>query len=801
MGRVKYLISGIIVALAFLIPSMISDVYANPDISLSRCDTLDIPGETYVLDHDLTSSEVCFRIIADGITLDGNGHTITSLITTEQFENIGVDVTGTTGVTVKNLKISDFRTGITVTASDTSLINNFITNADTGIYISNSCVVTLTRNTANSGTDGIVITYSSGVTLTRNTANDNSDDGINISNSHGTVLTRNTAGFSEGLSNRGINIGSSNDNFLIENTVSGNEAILLHSSNGNTLIKNNIESCSNCNRLYPIGVTGIMIWDSSGNTVSKNNVDSSHMWGIRLLNSNENIITGNEISNHKNQQLESSILSGATALHITNSHNNTFDYNMISNNESPFNISESTNNKIYNNNFISNSNEGRIWSYVMENGIILGVVSDTSGSNIFNLDLPVGGNYWDNFDQTSEGCNDIDSNNICDVSFVSFETQDNFAWIIPDGWSVNSPIIPDVDSLVIPEAAHCSNSEPEPQPEPEIIPVDDSSVVNDDTLVVICHMPPGNTENPEEILVSMSAVDTHLAHGDHIGICEDYEPENQFSDEFLSNNETLNGAIEILTIVRENLNADSDLGNMISEAAQLHELFVNEDKTIKEAFQSAFKQFNREVKAYYGDTQAVSETKLLHELDKTALKIQIQISQAEKEEQTKNQIQSAIQFVTAQEELQKIKNQIGIEKYQYKTDNKRLEALETFELDLLKQTLFFTAKADGETITPQLLKDIQKWADEKEQNRNDGNGNSDNSNAGGNSGTASDADSAAQQAASDADSAAQQAASDADSAAQQAASDADSAAQQAASDADDDDKKKKKDKDKKKDDD
>jgi parallel beta-helix repeat protein len=735
MGRERYLISGIIVALAFLIPSMISDVYANPDISLSRCNTLDIPGETYVLDHDLTSSEVCFRIIADGITLDGNGHTITSLITSEQFENIGVDVSGTTGVTVKNLKISDFRTGITVTASDTSLINNFITNADTGIYISNSCVVTLTRNTANSGTDGIVITYSSGVTLTRNTANDNSDDGINISNSHGTVLTRNTAGISEGQSNHGISISSSNDNFLIKNTVSGNEAILLSGSSGNTLIKNTVESCTNC-------IAGIMILESNGNIISKNNVDSTHLWGIKLLNSNDNTITGNEISNHKNE-----IASNAIALQIINSDNNTFNYNTISNNDSPFEITESTNNKIYNNNFISNSNEGRIQSYVIEYGIILGVVSDTSGSNIFNLDLPVGGNYWDNFDQTSEGCDDIDSNNICDVSFVSFETQDNFAWTIPDGWSVNSPTIPDVDSLVIPEAVHCPNSEPILTTSPFLtLPVDDSSGVNEDTSVVICHMPLGNTDNPEKILVSMSAVDTHLAHGDHIGICEDYEPENQFSDEFLSNNETLNGAIEILTIVRENLNADSDLGNMISEAAQLHELFVNEDKTIKKAFQSAFKQFNKDVKAYYGDTQAVSETKLLNKLDKTALKIQIQISKAEKEEQTKNKIQSAIQFVNAQEELQKIKNQIGIEKYQYKTDNERLESLKAFELDLLKHTLFFTAKADGEEIThellkdiqnwadenedtgeeitPELLKDIQKWADEEEENHNDGNSNS-----------------------------------------------------------------------------
>jgi len=727
MGKVRYLISGTFVAIAFLIPSLITDVYA--DTSLSRCDTLDIPGETYVLNYDLISSEICFKIIADGITLDGNGHTITSLLSLQQFQNIGVDVHGTTKVTVKNLKISDFRTGIAVSASDTSLINNFVTNADTGIHVSNSCVITLTGNTANSGTDGIVIAYSSGVTLTGNTANDNSDDGINISNSHGTILTGNTAGISEGQSNRGISISGSNDNFLIENTVSGNEAILLFRSSGNTLIKNTVESCTNC-------IAGIMIWESNGNTISKNNVDSTHLWGIKLLNSNDNTITGNEISNHKNE-----IASNAMALQIINSDNNTFNYNTISNNESPFKITESTNNKIYNNNFISNSNQSRIWSYVMENGMILGVVSDASGSNIFNLDLPIGGNYWDNFDEASEGCNDIDSNNICDSPFVSSETQDNFAWTVPDGWSVNSSTIPDVDLLVIHEAAHCSNSEPEPQPEPEpeITSVDYLDVINEDTLVVICHMPSGNTENPEEILVSFSVHDAHLAHGDYIGTCEDYELGFQeFSDEVFTDNETLNGAIEILRIVRENLNADSDVGNMISEAAQLHKLFTHEDKTTKKAFQSVFTQFNKDVKAFYGDTQVVSEKIILHELDKAALKIQIQINKAEKDELIKNKIQSAIQFVNTQKELQKIKNQIGIEKLKFEADNKKLEALKAFELSLLQQTLIFMAKSDGKEITPELLKDIQKWADEKvEENHNDGNGNSGDNNAGGNSGKGS----------------------------------------------------------------
>ena len=253
-------------------------------------------------------------------------------------------------------------------------------------------------------------------------------------------------------------------------------------------------------------------------------------------------------------------------------------------------------------------------------------------------------------------------------------------------------------------------------------------------LTLICHTPLGNEENPQTILISNNALPAHLFHlKDHEGAC--YENEliyQEFSDEFVTDNETLNGAIEILTMIRENLNADSDVGDMISEAAQLHKLFEYEDKSIKEAFQSAFKQFNKDVKAYYGDTQAVSETKLLHELDKTALKIQLQINKAEKEEQIKDKIQSAIQFTNAQEELQKIKNQIGLEKHHHETDNERLEALEAFELNLLKQTLFFTAKADGEDVSPELLESINEWAEEEiEENKNNSGSGSSNSGSGG----------------------------------------------------------------------
>ena len=41
----------------------------------------------------------------------------------------------------------------------------------------------------------------------------------------------------------------------------------------------------------------------------------------------------------------------------------------------------------------------------------------------------------------------------------------------------------------------------------------------DGDRVTICHIPPGNPENPQTITVSENAVPAHLAHGDTLGPC------------------------------------------------------------------------------------------------------------------------------------------------------------------------------------------------------------------------------------------------------------------------------------------
>jgi hypothetical protein len=64
----------------------------------------------------------------------------------------------------------------------------------------------------------------------------------------------------------------------------------------------------------------------------------------------------------------------------------------------------------------------------------------------------------------------------------------------------------------------CADDTGEDDPEEE--PEDDS----EEAKVLVCHVPPGNPENPHTIEVGESAVPAHLAHGDTEGACEGDEP-------------------------------------------------------------------------------------------------------------------------------------------------------------------------------------------------------------------------------------------------------------------------------------
>jgi prepilin-type N-terminal cleavage/methylation domain-containing protein len=87
--------------------------------------------------------------------------------------------------------------------------------------------------------------------------------------------------------------------------------------------------------------------------------------------------------------------------------------------------------------------------------------------------------------------------------------------------------------------------------------------LNAQNKVTICHLPPGNPNNPQTIDVALSAVNAHLAHGDWIGSCANCDP-NTYTNltvEYLldANNQFLrrvldtNGAVVNSTVIAQDI--------------------------------------------------------------------------------------------------------------------------------------------------------------------------------------------------------------------------------------------------------
>jgi len=75
-------------------------------------------------------------------------------------------------------------------------------------------------------------------------------------------------------------------------------------------------------------------------------------------------------------------------------------------------ISYRNDNVIYGNQFINNGEQAQ--------------VRGTSAGNLFSLDPPIGGNYWDDFDSAEEGCVDGNDDGFCDAPYVFTGGQDDW---------------------------------------------------------------------------------------------------------------------------------------------------------------------------------------------------------------------------------------------------------------------------------------------------------------------------------------------------------------------------------------
>ncbi|KKQ39547.1 MAG: Cell surface protein [Candidatus Moranbacteria bacterium GW2011_GWC2_37_73] len=393
------------------------------DVNGGDCSSIGVWNDTLktcTLNQDVNDS---VQIKSDNVTLDGNGHIITG-------KNTGTGVfivNGKKGITIKNVTITGFFYGIYL--SYYSGLNNIsfatLTGNRYGAYLDHSGANVISNNviTKNSNA-GLYLFYS-----TKNIFTDN------------IVGPENKNGISESSQNYGYTYDTSNvyeNNEVFENLEGG---IYIYGGNRDILknnkIKNNpyygiemIESSSSMLFGNVMSGNGEHNFYISGNKVEDNDIDTSNTVEDKAVYFIKNVI--NEIydnlddvgifycTNCQNVTLKNLSLSENKALIYFKNTANSLIENIASTSEDIKIIFEgSSNNTIKNSIFerayLSYSDSNQFYgNNIMGTGAAVFQIN-SSINNSFNLDLPIGGNFWK---KNEANCRDLNNDNICDSSYV-----------------------------------------------------------------------------------------------------------------------------------------------------------------------------------------------------------------------------------------------------------------------------------------------------------------------------------------------------------------------------------------------
>jgi parallel beta-helix repeat protein len=319
-----------------------------PDAPITTIDNV-----TYTLTGNINDSIVIER---DSIVVDGAGHTVQGT-----GSGVGMRLSERSNVTICNSYITYFLSGIELYSSNNiTVTRNNITNNEQGIWLDYSSNNSISGNniTANSWC-GIFLGGSSGNIIAGNIF---ADSGLVVDNSYGNIVENNLVNdkplvYLEGASHR--NVGEAGQVILVsceyirvENLNLSHTTTGLHLLNTNNTIifGNNITA----NKCY-----GIELSLSSNNTLFGNNVTANNADGIYLSGSFNNTLSGNKIANNYD------------GMHLIGSSNNSIIGNaMPANGADGINLEYSSNsNSIFGNN-VSNSRFGILLEYSCNHNIV-----------------------------------------------------------------------------------------------------------------------------------------------------------------------------------------------------------------------------------------------------------------------------------------------------------------------------------------------------------------------------------------------------------------------------------------------
>jgi parallel beta-helix repeat protein len=371
--------------------------------------------------HELTLDQANNLQITDNVT-NGSGMSLNKASNNELTGNIiSLSTDGRVGIGLSygsklNLiqnnsidSVSASNTGISLwdNCTDNTVDNNSLTNLATAVNVfRNSSHNRITNNLMGTSTSrGVgLYEYSNGNTISGNTINTNGGlEEVLLINSSGNVVSNNQIS----STNTGISLLSeSHNNTISGNTVSGGaNAIRLLGGPGFNLIENNT--------LVGASYHGILLQiNVLNNVVHNNEVDGTGTSGIALSGARLTTVSDNQVTNIANIGV---LLNDSANENLVQGNTIQFNLNgMVISNGSELN-------QIANNNFISNVFHIR--------------VQPSAGSNNFSLPEPVGGNYWDTYDEAVEGCNDdFPVDGFCDVSYLFESGEDLLPWTVPNGW-------------------------------------------------------------------------------------------------------------------------------------------------------------------------------------------------------------------------------------------------------------------------------------------------------------------------------------------------------------------------------
>ena len=385
------------------------------------------------------------NIIINKTSLDlfGEDKSITTISGGSSGDVITITSTGVdlSGFTIKSSGTNTDNAAVKINASNSVIVDNIISNSKNGFYIYNCTNTRIYYNTISSNSQhGIYLKNSkyNNITYTTITGATSSHNGIFLYNSSINTIANCTIS-SNGKN--GIYFNSTCNNNQIEySTISNNRmnGIYLNDHCNN----NTIERNTGTKKIYYNLDSGIRLENSSFNELLYNNISKNDDYGIMVLGSN-NIISNNSIIGESNTD-QGIFLFGDynTDIYFNNIQGNTKDGIRVQNSTSSSiftnNITHNSehgiyinyyavDNLIYNNFFFSNTDNALDLSPSNNNNLFYRTPVYT-GFNIVNgQNKKVSGNYWDDFDQASEGAYDYNDNGLSNTSHsINISNSDRY---------------------------------------------------------------------------------------------------------------------------------------------------------------------------------------------------------------------------------------------------------------------------------------------------------------------------------------------------------------------------------------